>query len=116
MSELQTIHSVARDFEFFVAKKWKIASDTGGSGNTANIGSIHCIEDILAERGMFSQLGESWFDDYWMNYNKITMIDDSGKARRIRNLYDFVAYRQGNPALIVPKTRRNTTKLIGESE
>jgi len=26
------------------------------------------IEDMMKGRGMFSRLGESWFDDYWMNY------------------------------------------------
>jgi hypothetical protein len=52
-------------------EKWKIASGKGGSGNTANIGSIKNIADIVAGRGMFSKLGESWFDDYWMNFKKI---------------------------------------------
>lgn len=67
---LHSIASVARNFHFFVAEKWKIASDKGGSGNTANIGSINNIEDIINGRGMFSKLGEIWFDDYWMNYKK----------------------------------------------
>ena len=35
--ELRSITSVIKDFEFFVAEKWKIASDKSGSGNTANI-------------------------------------------------------------------------------
>lgn len=65
---LHSIASVARNFHFFVIEKWKIASDKGGSGNTANIGSINNIEDIINGRGMFSKLGENWFDDYWMNY------------------------------------------------
>ena len=66
-AQLRSIPSVIRDFQFFVSEKWKIASDKRGSGNTANIGSIHRIEDILNENGMFSKLGELWFDDYWMN-------------------------------------------------
>jgi len=45
--ELQSISSVIGDFQFFVAEKWQIASDKSGSGNTANIGSITKIEDIL---------------------------------------------------------------------
>ena len=40
-------------FDFFVAPKWKIASDSRGSGNTANIGSIKNISDI--KRGNLSQ-------------------------------------------------------------
>jgi len=47
----------------FAAKLVQIASDRGGSGNTANIGSIQNIADIVSGRGMFSKLGESWFDD-----------------------------------------------------
>lgn len=40
LDELHVISSVIKDFRFFVAEKWKIASDKSGSGNTANIGSI----------------------------------------------------------------------------
>ena len=47
IDELNEIPSVIHDFLFFAEEKWKIASDKGGSGNTANIGSIHNIQDIL---------------------------------------------------------------------
>ena len=47
----------------------------------ANIGSTGNIEDILCENGMFSKLGEPWFDDYWMNYNKITIPDGKNKRQ-----------------------------------
>jgi len=69
VEELRSITSVARNFEFFVAEKWRIASDQQGSYNTANIGSIQNIEDIIHGRGMFSKLGESWFDDF-VEYKK----------------------------------------------
>lgn len=78
-------------------------SDRGGSGNTANIGSINHIEDIINGRGMFSQLGESWFDDYWMNYQKITLVDDQGNTKKISTLREFVEYRQGDTGLIVER-------------
>ena len=103
IDKLQAITSVVRDFQFFVAEKWKIASDKCGSGNTANIGSINNIDDIVNGNGMFSRLGESWFDDYWMNYNKITAFDEKGKTRKITSLKDFVEYRKGDSSLIVPK-------------
>jgi len=35
-----------------------------GSGNTANIGSIKRLSDILAENGVFAKAGEDVFDDY----------------------------------------------------
>jgi hypothetical protein len=101
IEDLVSISSVVTNFEFFVAEKWRIASDKGGSGNTANIGSIKNITDIVNGRGMLSRLGESWFDDYWMNYGKILMPDGSGK--KIANLTDFVEYKKGDVSLIVPK-------------
>jgi hypothetical protein len=103
IDDLKSIVSVVKNFDFFVTEKWKIASDRGGSGNTANIGSINNIQDIKSEKGMFSLLGENWFDDYWMNYNKISIVGNDGKTETIRNLYDFVAYRKGDASLIVPK-------------
>jgi hypothetical protein len=103
IDELQSIISVVSNFEFFVSEKWKISSDKGGSGNTANIGSIQNIADIVHGRGMFSKLGESWFDDYWMNYGKITVQDEAGITKKIASLTDFVKYRNGDSSLIVAK-------------
>ena len=101
ITQLMSIPSVVKNFDFFIAEKWKIASDKSGSGNTANIGSINNIDDIKKENGMFSKLGEEWFDDYWKNYNKI--VKPGSKGEKIRNIYDFVSYRKGNIELIVPK-------------
>ena len=101
--QLRSIASVVRNFQFFVSEKWKIASDKSGSGNTANIGSINNIDDILRNNGMFSRLGEPWFDDYWMNYNKITVPDGEKGTKKIISLKDFVEYRKGDISLIVPK-------------
>ena len=101
IGDLQSIVSVVKNFQFFAAEKWKIASDKGGSGNTANIGSIKNIGAIVAGRGMFSKLGESWFDDYWMNYRKITVADGDGDTKKISALQDFVLYRKGDVAKIV---------------
>jgi hypothetical protein len=103
IDELKAITSVVKNFDFFVAEKWKIASDRGGSGNTANIGSIQNIADIVNGRGMFSKLGESWFDDYWTNYRKITVPDGAGGSKKIANLKDFVEYKRGDVSLIVAK-------------
>ena len=82
--------------QFFVAEKWKIAGDKGGSGNTANIGSINRIECILSGSGMFSILGEQWFDDYWMNFGSITRMTESGETKKITTLEEFVIFRGGD--------------------
>lgn len=106
VDNLHSIVSVVSNFQFFVVEKWKIASDKGGSGNTANIGSIKRISDIVAGKGMFSQLGESWFDDYWMNYKKITITTGDGGTEKIDNLIKFVGYRGGDVSNIVPMNNK----------
>lgn len=103
IDELHSIASVASNFHFFVTEKWKIASDKGGSGNTANIGSINNIADIISGKGMFSKLGEDWFDEYWMNYKKITVQDGKGGTKKISSLREFVEYKNGDVSLIVNK-------------
>jgi Restriction endonuclease EcoRV len=103
IEELSSISSVVGNFQFFVTEKWKIASDKGGSGNTANIGSINRISDIINGRGMFSNLGEQWFDEYWMNYKKITVQDEKGITKKISTLREYVEYKNGDVSLIVGK-------------
>jgi len=110
IEKLNSITSVVSNFQFFVTEKWKIASDKSGSGNTANIGSINNIDDIINGRGVFSKLGESWFDDYWMNYGKITISDKNKKTKKITSLKDFVDYRKGDSSLIVSKNNRTPKK------
>ena len=103
LDSLTSITSVVGNFQFFVAEKWSIASDKSGSGNTANIGSINKIDDITQGKGMFSKLGEEWFDDYWMNYKKITIQDEKGGTKKISTLQEFVEYKNGDISLVVGK-------------
>lgn len=92
VKKLKSITSVIKDFDFFVSEKWKIASDKQGSGNTANIGSIVDISDLKNGNGIFSQLGEEWFDEYWINYGSATMIKN-GKPTKITTLKDFLEFK-----------------------
>lgn len=89
---LQAITSVIKDFDFFFSEKWKIASDSQGSGNTANIGSVNTEEDLKNETGVFANLGEEWFDDYWINYNKVHIVKN-GISTPITNIWDFLDYK-----------------------
>lgn len=89
---LQSITSVIKDFDFFTAEKWKIASDKQGSGNTANIGATLNLDDLRNESGVFSQLGEEWFDEYWMNYGIATMMRN-GETVKIQNIKDFLEFK-----------------------
>lgn len=93
LEKLQSITSVVKDFQFFICEKWEIASDKSGSGNTANIGSINYIDDILNCNGIFKQLGEEVFDDYWINYGKIITLNSTGNTKKISKLKDFLIYR-----------------------
>ena len=101
VDELRTITSVIRDFQFFACEKWQIASDRQGSGNTANIGSITNIDDIVRAHGVFAELGEDWFDEYWMNYG-VTTMKKGDEAIAIKRLSDFIAFKGGDSSQIVP--------------
>ncbi len=93
IDDLLSIKSVIKDFTFFFQEKWKIASDRSGSGNTANIGSITNIDDILRGNGTFANLGEDIFDEYWANYNKIYVKIDDKKMKKLTRLPEFLKYK-----------------------
>jgi len=92
INKLKSIASVIQDFDFFVAEKWKIASDKQGPGNTANIGCTLNWEDLKNENGVFSNLGEEWFDEYWINYGSATMLK-KGKTQKITTIRDFLEFK-----------------------
>jgi hypothetical protein len=50
------------------------------------------------------------FDDYWMNYEKITISDKNRETKKITSLKDFVDYRKGDSSLIVLKNNRISKK------
>ena len=111
VKNLKSITSVIKDFDFFVSEKWKIASDKQGSGNTANIGSIVDIADLKEGNGIFSKLGEEWFDEYWINYGSATMLKD-GKVTKITTLKDFLEFKGRTDLFdkIVAKTSNKKVK------
>ncbi|KIC23253.1 EcoRV family type II restriction endonuclease [Leisingera sp. ANG-S3] len=92
LSDLPSITSVVSDLLFFAEEKWKISSDKGGSGNTANIGSISHIPDILAGNGVFANLGEEVFDEYWINQGKMRVPDPKkpGQFKKLTKLSEFL--------------------------
>lgn len=106
VDNLISITSVIKDFQFFVREKWEIASDSSGSGNTANIGSITKIEDIINGNGMFKNLGEKIFDEYWMNYKKITITTNNGTTKKISKLSEYLEYKGLYLKLINPKAKK----------
>ncbi|MDU9703087.1 type II restriction endonuclease [Helicobacter pylori] len=95
LEKLDNITSVIKDFIFFAEEKWKIASDKGGSGNTANIGSIQYIDDILQGNGVFKNLGEQIFDEYWINQGVLMIPDlkNQGSFKILTKLADFLEFK-----------------------
>jgi hypothetical protein len=92
LDKLESIPSMIKNFLFFAEEKWRIASDKGGSGNTANIGSIQKIEDILNGNGVFAKAGEELFDGYWANFGKIEILVD-GKRKKLSSFDEYLRYR-----------------------
>lgn len=103
LNELSQIPAVLHHFTFFAEEKWKIASDRSGSGNTANIGSIQKIADILTGNGVFAKAGEAYFNDYWTNYGKLTITDESGKSKKLSSFKEYLHYRNLPETLYNPK-------------
>jgi hypothetical protein len=128
VNQLNQIPSVINDFAFFAQEKWKIASDKSGSGNTANIGSINYIEDILKGNGVFAKLGEEWFDEYWKNYGKISIVkkhkkkSDDGQEieldydAKITDIRTYLAFKGKDEEwivqnIVIKKTAANTKEV-----
>lgn len=106
IDEVTTIPAVIENFLFFAEEKWKIASDKGGSGNTANIGSIQKISDIVKGNGVFSKASEELFDDYWINFGKIVVSDSKGNRKKLTSFADYLMYRGLSQDLNNPKVTR----------
>lgn len=99
VEDLPTIPAVAKNFILFAEEKWKIAADNQGSGNTANIGSIKCIEDLLVGRGVFSLAGEEIFDEYWINFGKLQVPNKKGGYKALSTFEEFLSFKGLSPAL-----------------
>ncbi len=100
---IDTIPSVIHNFTFFAEEKWKIASDKSGSGNTANIGSIQRITDIINGNGVFAKAGEELFDNYWMNFGKMEIPDSNGKIKKLSSFSEYLKFRGLPESLNNPK-------------
>lgn len=93
VDEVRDIPSVAGNFVFFAVEKWRIASGKGGSGNTANIGSIKSIPDILSGNGVFALAGEEFFDEYWANYGKLEVRTSDGKIKKLTSFEELLKFK-----------------------
>ena len=115
MDELGKIASVIKDFKFFVQPKYKIASASPGSGNTKNIGSTNKIDTLINGKGIFAELGEEVYNDYWMYY----LTNDMAKALEIprpyTNLKSYLEYKQKG-SNILKEHEEEIKKLSADEE
>jgi len=110
IDELKEIPSVISNFTFFAVEKWKIASDKRGSGNTANIGSIQNVNDILAGNGIFAKAGEEIFDNYWANYGKLQVVTDDGNRKALTSFEEYIKYRSLPVEIMNPRPSKRKAK------
>jgi len=113
LDELDKVTSVINDLFFFAEEKWKIASDRGGSSNTANIGSINNIEDIINGNGVFINLGEETFDEFWINQKVLNVPDpkNPGNFKKLTKLTEFLDFKGVDKNLInQPKPKKKNKK------
>ncbi|KAB2902729.1 MAG: restriction endonuclease [Anaerolineae bacterium] len=105
IGDLADIPSVARNFQFFLQEKYRIASDGPGSGNTKNIGSTKYQDRLINGNGVFAKLGIEVFDDFWMNYRTKAMAREDGfEEPPYTNLKSYQAYKkQGAVILDIPE-------------
>jgi hypothetical protein len=110
IDDLADIPSVARDFQFFLNEKYRIASDGPGSGNTKNIGSTKYLDRLINGKGVFTKLGIEIFDDYWMNYRTRAMAREEGfEEPPYTNLKSYQTYKkQGAQIINIPEEEVET--------
>lgn len=116
LSSLADIPSVAKDFDFFVQEKYRIAADRPGSGNTKNIGSTTFLDRMVNGKGDFANLGVAVFDDYWINYRTKEMARaDSLPKSPYKNLLEYKAHiAKGQAILSIPEDEIVSEELIEE--
>lgn len=110
IEDLENIPSVVNNFTFFAEEKWRISSDKGGSGNTANIGSIQKIDDILSGNGVFANAGEELFDGYWANFGKMEVSDNKGGYKKLSSFEEYLSFRGLPLSLYNPKAPKKKGK------
>ncbi|MEO0180007.1 MAG: type II restriction endonuclease [candidate division WOR-3 bacterium] len=99
--DLRRIPPPIHDLVLFFQPKWRIASDSPGSGNTTNIGSVKRVNELVNGNGLFfarfGERGREVFDLYWQEYLTTNMARRAELARPpFRNLDEFIRYRRIN--------------------
>lgn len=95
VEEIDKIPDAVKNIDIFVQEKHKLAWYTPGSGNTANIGSVKTITDIVEGTGPFSKLGKEVFEDYWRNYLRLEDAKQIGlSAQPYKNIVTYIEWKK----------------------
>jgi hypothetical protein len=80
---------------FYVLCSGKVSNSSRqpGSGNTKNIGSVTNIDKLINGRGIFAELGEDVFDDYWMYYLTGDMAKAVDSKPPYKNIREYKEYK-----------------------
>lgn len=89
IDQIDSITPAIKDIEIIIQEKYKIASDRPGSGNTANIGSALDIDVLKNGTGIFSELGEKVFEEYWRGFATRRDSTMAGQQQPYRNFKDY---------------------------
>lgn len=90
------------DYVSYNGREWRISSDKGSTGS---IGSINYIDDLVSGNGVFVNLGEDIFDEYWANFN-VLQIPNPHKERsfkKLTSLEEFLDFKGIDITLINKK-------------
>lgn len=83
--------------------------------NTKNIGSTNSIDKLINGKGVFAELGEEVYDDYWMYY----LTNDMAKALEIQrpytNLKTYLEYKERG-INVLEKHKSEIIKLSEEED
>lgn len=88
-----------------------LIGDKVGSGNTANIGSIQYIPDIINGNGVFAKAGEEYFNGYRANFGKMEITDNTGRRKKLSSFVEYLHYRNLPDTLNNPKPPKRKGKV-----
>ena len=89
-----------KNVELVIARKEWIASDSPGSGNTTNIGSVFAtVPNLNAELGTFATFSNprSAFEEYWRHFESKRDATLAARTRSFSNIEEFKQWYRPSP-------------------
>lgn len=61
---------------------------------------------------MFAKAGEALFDDYWSNFGKIEILEESGDRKKLSSFIEYLKYRGLSEELYNPRAQKTKRKKL----